>query len=415
MKLLKLFNKIHTTLLLVFVMSSVLLLCAEILNLISLGLDGDNAQLALTLSKILSGAVPYVFCYFICLAKLRGRKGVKAFWCLICLAAALSCAQLFGSTSLSLIITAVVSLLCIYCFDRLGAVLSGVMCLVLSVLIGTVFGYLGDYFDNFIMRISELISGKGMLSGALFGGGDFLLTLFDIDSLRETFFHKSYGGSLLFNGELVTGVKDLFSEGYEGKQVSLYLSGHYYMLFAVCGIGAALAAQLSGGRRSALIITAVCAVLSGNVYIFLLFIFFESPFLFLAAAALNVLSYITAYALDIGCGYIFNGSVFEMLINLNRGVYLFAGGVVFIAIGFFVTKFVTEKHSLSDCFNTYIPQRLRELVENLGGVNNIIGFRNGALEVRNPKLVNTLKLECTVEENAVKSDDVLFGELQDYL
>ena len=186
-------------------------------------------------------------------------------------------------------------------------------------------------------------------------------------------------------------------------------------MFTIIVITAALSGQLKSTGRLTLIITAVCSVLSGNIFPFLIFIFLESPFLFLSLVFINILAYVSAYVLDISVGYILNGSIIEMIIYFNNGVYLISVGVVFICIGYFVAKYVAEKHGISDCLNIYIPKKLRKLVENLGGIKNLIRFKDECLEVRNPKLVNTLELECEIKENIVSSRDENFMQLQDYV
>ncbi len=415
MKIFKLFNKSHKVLLVPFVVSSILLVLSELLNLAHGILNEDFSLLMTNLSELLSRVVPFIFCYFITDVMSKGKREFKAFWSVLCLFVFFTCAKAFGSSGCSVLFSILLSLLFLYCFDRLESWLALLMTAVLSVLSGVLFGYLSGIFDNAVMAVSRFAAGKGILSAVLFSAGDSLLSLFDISSFREAFFHKSFGGSLFLNGEIVTGVKDLFSEGYSGDLISTYLSGHYYMLFAVAGIAGALFSELKSIQRITLIITAVCAVLSGNIFAFLMFIFLESPFLFLFASAVNVLSYVCAYVLNLDMGYVYNGSLFEMIINMKNGIYLVSGGIVFICIGFFVTKYVVMKHGISDCLNIYIPERLKRITENLGGIANIIRFKDDKLEVRNPKLINTLEFECEIEENEVSSNDELFNELKDYI
>lgn len=415
MKMFKLFNRFHSTLLIPFVISSALLVADEIINLIEDRLNGSLSELFSSLSELFSKALPFIYCYFIVLVLSKGKRGFKAFWGVLCLSVALTCTGTFGNSSLSLLLGIFLSLVYVYCFNHFDAWLSMIFTVLIAILAGILFGYISDYFDNFIMWLSGLISDKGVLSSTLFSALDSVFTLFNIDNFRETFFHKSFGGSLLFNGELITGVKDLYFAGYNGQLVSAYLSGHFYMLFTVAGMAGALAAELKSAQRITFLITAVCSVLSGNIFVFLLFVFLETPFLFLSAMLINILAYISAYVLNLEIGYIHNGSLIEMLINMNNTVYLIAGGIVFVCIGFFVTRYIVEKHGISDCLNIYIPTRLNRLVTNLGGIANIIRFKDSVLEVRNPKLVNTLELDCKIEENTVISNDELFAELQEYL
>lgn len=398
-----------------FVISSLLLAVSEILKLLNTTLNKEFSALFISVSDLLYKAIPFIFCYFAVLVMSKGKREFKAFWSVLCLFVLFNCAGIFGGMNFSVLTALFISLIFIYCFDRLEPWVALLLTAVLSVLLGILFGYLSEILENFVMLISKLIAGKGALSSALFSICESLFSLFDINNFREAFFYKSFGGSLLFNGEIVTGVKDLFADGYSGKLVSTYLSGHYFVLFSISGISASLYFELKGFQKITLLITTACVILSGNIFIFLIYIFLESPFLFLSAVAVNVLSYMCSYILNLDMGYIYNGSVFEMFMYMKNGVYLFSGGIVFACIGFFVTKYVVEKHGISDCVNTYIPTRLKRITENLGGVANIIRFKDCKAEVRNPELVNTLELECEIEENTVSSKNELFCELSDYI
>ena len=70
------------------------------------------------------------------------------------------------------------------------------------------------------------------------------------------------------------------------------------------------------------------------------------------------------------------------------------GGVIFIALGYFVYKYCFEKYGISDCLNIYIPTRLNGVVKALGGIKNIVRFKGNDLEIRNPKLIDNLSLSC---------------------
>lgn len=307
------------------------------------------------------------------------------------------------------------ALLCVFCFKRIDRITALALTVISAVVFGFLAGFACDYFDNFIMWLSARISDKGCFSAVFFSAFDNILSLFGIDTLKDMFFYKSYGGSLLFEGDLVTGAKDLFSSGYGGKAVSSYLSGHYFLLFSLAGIAAAMSNNIKGVQKYILYTVTVAAVLSGNISILLLFIFLESPFLFLAVLLIGAAAYLTAFLLNLGMGYLISGGIAEMIMYINKPVYLFAGGVIFLAIGYFVYKYCYEKHGISDSFNIYIPTRLEPFVKALGGINNIIRYKNDALEVRNPKLVDTVSINCEINENIVEFDDKRIDELMEYL
>lgn len=416
MRALRLFNKINLSLSFTFVISSVLLVLSEIMNLMGSRGDGDFSLLLTALSTAFYKMIPFVLCFFVTQKLTKDNGGFKGFFNSFCLACAIACLNAVSTSSSFEFVTAlIVTYFGTYLFLRFDTKAAVLLDIISSLLFGVLLGYLSEPFENFIMWLGKLISGKGIFSSVAFSAIDSIFTDFDIDSFKNIFFHKSFGGTMFMNDEIVTGAKDLFSSGYDGKYVSTYLSGHYFSLFLIAGIGASLFKKMKGSQKIVIAVTVICAVLSGNFFLFYILIFLESPFLFLSAVMLNILCFVSSYILNLGMGYILNGSVFEMLMYLDNGVYLFAGGAVFVCIGFFTTAYIIEKHGISDCLNTYIPNRLKNVVTNLGGITNIIRFKDNTAEVRNPKLVNTLELNCEIDENIIKCNSEGFAELKEYI
>ncbi len=118
------------------------------------------------------------------------------------------------------------------------------------------------------------------------------------------------------------------------------------------------------------------------------FILLESPYLFLSLCVISSLGYFCASIVKISVCFSFGGGIIEIFINADKYVYLITLGIVFTAIGYFVTKyFFYEIYGISSLLNIYIPKNLKNTVFALGGVQNIIIFSDSSIEVRNPKLV----------------------------
>lgn len=412
------FNKMNQLLgasLFPFIFCSVFLVIAELLQLIGSTAGADYEIIFYNFSKLLYNLMGYAFCYFITYRLTFKKSAFSAFWGVLCLAVFYTAVNSLYQSHSVYFAGIIMAVFCCFCFNRLDKVLAMSLTMISSILFGVLSGFLLDYWDNFVMWLSQLISGKGYFSPVLFSITDNVFSLFGIDSLKDMIFYKSYGGSIVYDGEIVTGVKDLFSAGYTGQLVSAYLSGHYFLLFALAGVSAALFYNLKGIQKYVLAIVAVGTVISGDISILLLFLFFESPFIFAAVLLIGALAYLAAYILNLGIGYVFSGGMIELIMYADKTVYLLAGGVVFIAIGYFVYKFCYEKHGISDCLNIYIPTRLNPFVEALGGIHNIVRYKNDALEVRNPKLIDTVTIECEIDENIIKSNDKRFLELKEYL
>ena len=61
-----------------------------------------------------------------------------------------------------------------------------------------------------------------------------------------------------------------------------------------------------------------------------------------------------------------------------------------------------------------IPKNLKETVSALGGVQNIIKFSDTSIEVRNPKLVDEISLDCEIKENIIKIEKDIVDNLKEY-
>lgn len=415
MRLFNCLNRLQCASLFAFILASVLIVLSEIFQLIGANIHVQGFNLLSSFSAFCYELLGYVFCYFITLALTKEKQAFKAFWSILCLAVINTALYSFYGESSVYFTGIAVAVFCAFCFNRFDRILALSVTLIFSILFGVLLGFIMDYWNHFMMWASQVISGKSYFSPVLFSIFDNLLSLFGIDTLKEMFFSKSYGGSMVYSGEIVTGAKDLFSHGYNGELVSGYLSGHYLLLFAVFGISISMLRDLKGTQRYVLIAVAAGAVLSGNASLLFLFFLLESPFVFISVLFIGALAYLTAYILDLGMGYLFNGGIVEMVIYFDHAVYFFAGGVVFFAIGYFVYKYCYERYGITDRLNVYIPTRLNDFVKALGGISNIIRFKDDKLEVRNPKLINTMCIECEINENIISSDDERMGELKEYL
>lgn len=405
------FNKIHNSSLLAFIISSAFIVIAEFLQLLGYYI-GDGADVVLlNFSQLLLKLVPYIFCYFITMYFTNGERWLKAFWAVICLC-------VFATASgiqISFFAGIAAALMYSYFYEHFNKYISFSVTLISSVLVGLAMSYLGDVLKDLLMSTARFVSDKGIVTAVLFSVISTILSLFGSNSFNELFYYKSYGGTMVKDDNVITGIKDLFENGYSGEQLADYMTGHYFMLFVILGVMLALADELKAVQKVCLFITMLCSFVSGNISLALLFIFIESPFLFILITIISAVCSVTSHLLDIRMGYLFSGGIAELFTSLNKPVYFFVCAVVFVAIGYFVTRYSNVRAGISDCFNTYIPTRFNHLLGALGGIANIIKISEDVAEVRNPKLVNTFDLKCEIRENLVKVEDEKLKELGEYL
>lgn len=410
------FNNLHTALLLPFVICSVFAIASESLLIAS---DYFDAQLSVALTvfsylfDILCG---YAFCTFATAKFAKGKILFKALWSIFCLLIIETSIYSFGNTvNKSYFLGLLVGILCGLCFNRLDDITAYIITFFVSLTLGILIGFSLEYYNDFVMMLASLTSNKGGFSSIIFSSFNYLFKLFGSNDFENMIFTKSYGGSMFFGSELVTGVKELFAKGYTGQLVSTYMSGHYYLLLSIFGIGIGMMSSLRKSQKIALIFTIASALISGRIELAILFFLLESPFLFISVLLLSVISYFTSYVLKLSVGYVNNGGLIELILGFNNGLYIIVGGVIFIALGYFVYKYCYEKYGISDCMNIYIPTRLNGVVKALGGIKNIVRFKGNDLEIRNPKLIDNLSLSCEIDGNIVKSSQEEFLELKEYL
>lgn len=403
------FNKAVNSSLVAFIFSSVFLFLAEILNLISTKAGSIEFQIS-ELSSLLISLVPYIFSYFITISLAKEDRYYRAFVMIISL---LIFSSLSGTNNILLSI--IISFSANYIFNKFERIIAYISVIIISVILGLILFYISDYIYELFMLIASFVSKTGRFSSFLYGVFSSLFNSVSISSFDELFYFRSYGGSLVINDEIITGIKDMSQNGYTGKLVSSYLSGHYFQLFTLAGVALALGEELKGSQKVAMLFTFILGILSGDLRLCLLFLFLESYYLGFAIILLSGACCLVSNLLDIASPFIYNGGAVEMLFYINNPVYLLCGGIVFTAIGFFVTKFVSLKFGLSDGFNIYIPTRLKTFVEALGGVVNIVKIDGNTVQIRNPKLVNTFEIDCNIKENKVKINDERIYELKEYL
>ncbi|MCM1114371.1 MAG: hypothetical protein NC397_02620 [Clostridium sp.] len=356
--------------------------------------------------------MPYVFVYFISLHFISENRSYKAFWSVLSLAVI----SVLYQDTVSILFAILFACGACWIYNHFNKYLSCISVIVIAVMLGLIIFGIQDYINNFLMLLAEKISRFSNASATIYGGINSLFNTITVQSFEDLFAYRSYGGTAVIDNNLVTGIKDLFDNGYDGKWLSAYLSGHFYQLFVLAGICLSLADEIKGAQRTTLIIVFVCAIVSGDFRFALLFMLLESQFLSIAFIIISALCYLVSNILDLRAGYFVDGGIIELILNLSKPIYLLVGGIVFTAIGFFVSKYVCLRFGITDSFNVYIPSGLNSFVDSLGGIVNIVKIReDNIVEVRNPKLINTFKINCDIKENLVKVDDERLCDLEEYL
>lgn len=416
MKIFNLQNKLLNSLMLPFILGSAILTAAELISLSNSYISNGFTDILYSFTDTLTALLGYIFCYFPVLMLTKGKSSIKAFVSLLCIALFNCAFDYVGNSEPSYLLSLILGCIFVFCFNKLGKSLSYVIVPVISLLLGYASGFLSNELEELIFSFSNSFFSGNVISAALFGGINSVFSLFNSPLFSDLLFYKSAGGSLLYNEQLLTGVKDLFENGYTGNLVSAFLSGKYYLIFALTGLAVSVSNELKGIQRGAILVVCVSALISGNLSLLILFLILENVLMIVPIILLSMLSYASAALLKLGMGYLGSGGIIELAMSLNgRWVYLLAGSAVLAVMGYFCGKYFVEKNGISDCLNIYIPTRLNSVLKSLGGIENIIRIKNGNVEVRNPQLVNFLNDEYEIKDNIIICNSRLISELGEYL
>ena len=196
---------------------------------------------------------------------------------------------------------------------------------------------------------------------------------------------------------------------------ALFLSGKGLQLFLLPGFACTLADCGKARSKAALALFTVGCVLSGHTELFTLFLVLESPFLLLAFAGLTGGCYLVSVLLGLHWGFLQNGGIVEFLLHNSSGALPYLVGVTFCVLAYFVSRYTVVRYGIAEHSCVWLPEDLRPLVQELGGLQNILAIENDGVQVRNSKRVNTLLLEGELKEDRFITDDPQIQTLKEYL
>ena len=125
----------------------------------------------------------------------------------------------------------------------------------------------------------------------------------------------------------------------------------------------------------------------------------------LAFAGLTGGCYLVSVLLALHWGFLQNGGIVEFLLHNSSGALPYLVGVTFCVLAYFVSRYTVVRYGIAEHSCVWLPKDLRPLVQELGGLQNILAIENDGVQVRNSKRVNTLLLEGELKEDRFITDD----------
>ena len=301
------------------------------------------------------------------------------------------------SVHISLIFGIAFSLLYAFIFSKNELFPAFSLCVLISLAVGLTAGLANETAVDFIKMLCASLKGRG----ALFGAVNNLYSLLFSDRLAQMFLNKDYSGSAFTAGKVISGVMSVFkAQGVAGINASRYLAGKYFVNFFVCSSAFVLIySRLDSNGKSALIACFALAAVFGDIRLFSLFILIYNPLMYIGMLLLTVLSYLTAYFLDIRLVYLKEGSLAELLKYRDKLGYFLLAGVIIFALSYFTERIILSKFDFQS--RKIVPKEVKTIVNALGGDENIQSIQGTDVILKNPNLIDILKLDCDIKGNRV--------------
>ena len=302
----------------------------------------------------------------------------------------------------------------VLCKDRVGEKQGMLLLPVLALSLAGLLGATHGYYESALLWLLRKLGNNNAVAGTMFGVLNTLLRPLSAAFEQPVYLHSA-GGAVWLDGQILTGAKIIFAAKPDRLATALFLSGKGLQLFLLPGFACTLADCGEARSKAALALFAVGCVLSGHTELFTLFLALESPFLLLAFAGLTGGCYLVSVLLGLHWGFLQNGGIVEFLLHNSSGALPYLVGVTFCVLAYFVSRYTVVRYGIAEHSCVWLPEDLRPLVQELGGLQNILAIENDGVQVRNSKRVNTLLLEGELKEDRFITDDPQIQTLKEYL
>ena len=358
--------------------------------------------------------VPYLLAFALPYHLLPGARAKCGVWGALCYGLLRALFISITDTELGLLWPILFGLAAVVCFHRAGERRGAAVSFFLALLFGALLGVAHRYYESAILWLLEKIGSTTPAAGTVFGAVNTLLRPLSGAFEQQVYLH-SPGGAVWLRGQILTGAKAIFAAKPDSFATQLFLAGKGLQLFLLPGMALALADENKDRSKWALALFTAGCVLSGHTEVFTLFLALESPFLLLAFAGLTGGCYLVAGLLHLHWGFLQNGGVTEFLLHNANGALPYLVGAAFCVLAYFLTRYTVLRYGIADHSRIWLPAELRPLVQELGGLHNIIAIDDTGVQVRNCRRVNTLILEGKLQGDRFITEDPQVQTIRSYL
>lgn len=357
---------------------------------------------------------PYLIAFALPYHLLPGARARCGVWSALCYGLFTALFTAITNNEPGLLWPILLGLVAVLWVDRAGEKQGLLLLPMIALTLGGLLGVVHGYYEEALLWLLGKLGNSTAVSGTVFGAMNTVLRPLSA-AFEQQVYQYSAGGAVWLDNQIVTGAKAIFDTKPDSLAAALFLSGKGLQLFLLPGLALTLADSGKARSKTTLALFTAGCVLSGHTELFTLFLALESPFLLLTFAGLTGGCYLVSAMLDLHWGFLENGGVIEFLLYNSSGALPYLVGIVFSVLAYFAGRYAAVRYGIADHTRIWLPEELRPLVQELGGLQNILSVKDTGVQVRNSKRVNTLLLEGELKEDRFLTDDPQIQSLKDYL
>ncbi|MGN0523683.1 MAG: hypothetical protein ACI4IG_05355 [Eubacterium sp.] len=308
------------------------------------------------------------------------------------------CCYTLCDWQISIIIIVIFSFILSYIVNNNDLLFGGTTVIILTVITALIFSVLYLPVFNFTKVLAGSIKGNG----PLFSAFDSLLSLTINSKFSDLFYYSGYSSSQVIGDKIVSGAINIFKANTENPQtiVSHFLSGKYFInIFVAIGMFLYIYKKLDRKEMNCLTLLTILSAVFGISDLFSFYILIYNPILYFAYLGLTLISYLLPGFVDISIGFVNNASLFELIQYGNRWIYFILIGLVIGFMSFVLAIIVDTKYNFQN--RRLYPKEVKKILNALGGEDNIDRITADNVLVKNPNLIDIIKLDCDVHQNRV--------------
>lgn len=352
---------------------------------LSVALNNQYEQL---LCVALSGYIAFGVCK-------NAKKSVLVSTCTLLLN---FCCYILCDWQVSIIIIVIFSFILSNIVNNNDLLSGGAAVIILTVIAALIFSVLYLPVFNFTKAFAGSIKGNGLL----FSVFENPLSLTINSKFSDLFYYSGYSSTQVIGDKIVSGAINIFKANTDEPQaiVSHFLSGKYFVnIFVAIGMFLYIYKKLDRKEMNCLTLLTILSAVFGIGDLFSFYILIYNPILYFAYLGLTLISYLLPGFVDISIGFVNNASLFELIQYGNRWIYFILIGLVIGFMSFVLAIIVDTKYNFQN--RRLFPKEVKKILNALGGEENIDRINADNILVKNPNLIDIIKLDCDIHQNQV--------------